>query len=260
MEEKTEFDQEEITGLAFLASIGFVIAFFVPEFLAQETGWQQAHDQLVAWARTKELWLFISLFIVYEIFGFLVLVSAVFASGTIGYVLFLGVKEATIWTAKGTVFLMAAIFTGLAVSAVFVLKILIWPFRFVADFVKQFALSSTASLRQRWAERQELRRLYREEFADEFDSFKEFKRRLNDPDPEEEEEEEKARPQEPPKVDPYAASIRLLGLTDNFTRKDLEDRYRKLMRGVHPDVAGPNELATQINQARDLIKRRKGWK
>jgi hypothetical protein len=32
------------------------------------------------------------------------------------------------------------------------------------------------------------------------------------------------------------------------------------MKAIHPDVIGPNVFATQLNEARALIKSRKGWK
>ena len=54
----------------------------------------------------------------------------------------------------------------------------------------------------------------------------------------------------------------MLGLSPDgsFTVADLKQRFHTLMKAVHPDLAGLTTLATQINEARDIIKTRKGWK
>lgn len=251
MEAKMDFDSDETIGYAVLGVIGIAIAWFIPGLLAQMLGWGQAHDELVAWAAAKQYWLFIPLLFVYVLSGFFVLVAVLSASAVIAYALFIGIKTATIRLAEATENLVTAFLDLLVRSVRIALQLFIWSLHLVADRALSLADSSTAYIRQLWAERQELRRLYREEFADQFRSFKEFKDHLNGSKSSDE--------QESPKVDPYEAAIRLFGLTEIFTRAELEDRYRRLMRGVHPDVAGPNELATQLNQARDLIKNRKGW-
>lgn len=62
------------------------------------------------------------------------------------------------------------------------------------------------------------------------------------------------------KPDPLTCAMQLLGLKQGFTKDEFETRYRTLMKGVHPDVAGPNELARQLNEARDIIRRAKPWR
>lgn len=57
-----------------------------------------------------------------------------------------------------------------------------------------------------------------------------------------------------------ALARRVLGLPEDFTRQAFEIRYRTLMKGVHPDVAGPNDLARQLNEARDTIRRARAWR
>lgn len=59
--------------------------------------------------------------------------------------------------------------------------------------------------------------------------------------------------------DPLTSAMQLLGLTRPFTKQEFETRYRTLMKGVHPDVAGPNALARQLNEARDVIRKTKAW-
>jgi len=66
----------------------------------------------------------------------------------------------------------------------------------------------------------------------------------------------------PPPVDQFAMACATLGLPEDgtFTVATLKARYTELMKAVHPDVIGPNIFATQLNEARALIKARKGWK
>ena len=46
---------------------------------------------------------------------------------------------------------------------------------------------------------------------------------------------------------------RLLGVTANADRSDIERAYRNRMRGAHPDQGGTNAQAAQINAARDRL-------
>jgi hypothetical protein len=111
-------------------------------------------------------------------------------------------------------------------------------------------------------EEQELRRLYNEEFRAEFATFKEFKRQFESGSTADSGARAGARSEKRETApDAFAAACRLLGLaeTGTFTSAELKKRYLTLIKGVHPDVAGPNELATQINAAHSLIKSRKGW-
>jgi hypothetical protein len=52
----------------------------------------------------------------------------------------------------------------------------------------------------------------------------------------------------------------VLGLPEEFSRADIDAKYRKLMKVASPDVGGSTFLASQINAARDEIFERKGWK
>ncbi|MFZ1991993.1 MAG: hypothetical protein WAW96_19735 [Alphaproteobacteria bacterium] len=62
--------------------------------------------------------------------------------------------------------------------------------------------------------------------------------------------------------DPFVTACRTLGLREDgdFERSLFEQRYRALMKGVHPDVVGANSLAAQLNAARDIIRQRKSWR
>ncbi|UPT88514.1 molecular chaperone DnaJ [Bradyrhizobium barranii subsp. apii] len=111
-------------------------------------------------------------------------------------------------------------------------------------------------------QRAELRRLY-EEVRGDYASFEEFLRAFHgggkaDAKDETMREEEERKP-EP--VDKFEFACRTLGLSsDALTQAQLKARFLELMKAVHPDVIGPNVFATQINEAREIIRARKGWK
>ncbi|TPL14817.1 hypothetical protein FJ945_29820 [Mesorhizobium sp. B2-4-9] len=102
-----------------------------------------------------------------------------------------------------------------------------------------------------------LKQLYKKEFSDQFPSFANFEHFYNwsetngliDP-----------RHRFSIQQDAFEDSILLLSLPERFTDRDLSERYRKLMKCVHPDQIGPNDIARRLNIARDLIAARKGWK
>jgi hypothetical protein len=63
-----------------------------------------------------------------------------------------------------------------------------------------------------------------------------------------------------PARDDYADALSLYGLAEPFTRQDMDARFKRVMRGVHPDAGGTDYLAQLATGARDLIFKRKGWK
>ena len=125
----------------------------------------------------------------------------------------------------------------------------------------------TAYVAAQLRERRELRRLYRDDFARDFPTFRAFlhfyRAVANGEDPEywgDYPWSQRWRTRETASgIDPYKAAIRLLGLPAGFTRDDLKQRYKILIKGSHPDLVGPNGLAPQLNTAYALIKERKGW-
>ncbi|MGC3983106.1 MAG: hypothetical protein QM808_17775 [Steroidobacteraceae bacterium] len=59
----------------------------------------------------------------------------------------------------------------------------------------------------------------------------------------------------------FAEACLIFGLpvTGEFTKAALSAAYRQRIHKAHPDRDGINDLATQLNVARDLIKAHKGW-
>lgn len=55
-------------------------------------------------------------------------------------------------------------------------------------------------------------------------------------------------------ADPNQEEARLiLGLPEQFDKKDVELAYKKLMQKIHPDRGGNDYLASRVNLARDLL-------
>lgn len=69
-------------------------------------------------------------------------------------------------------------------------------------------------------------------------------------------EEEEA---EPGADDPYREALRIFGLSDGYTKEELQARYRELHKRVHPDTGGSTAFAQQLNAAYDILKRRR-WR
>jgi len=129
------------------------------------------------------------------------------------------------------------------------LLLLFSPFRILGELLWNQFQSLIAKLAVWWHEQQELRRLYREDYAQDFPSYCAFLRHWR-----------ALQAAEQAKTDPLQQAIRLMGLTEPFTRDDLKDRFKILIGGTHPDLVGPNELATQVIAAKTLICERKRWK
>ena len=109
--------------------------------------------------------------------------------------------------------------------------------------------SGTAKLTAYRQERRQLREIYRQDYAEDFSCYRAFLRHWR-----------ALQAAEQAKIDPLQQAIRLMGLTEPFTRDDLKERFHILIGGIHPDLVGPNELAAQLIAANSLICERKRWK
>lgn len=108
----------------------------------------------------------------------------------------------------------------------------------------------------------EARRLYDRDFRKRYESFLTFLRAVLNGDAEREERKERAAPPPPPPPRMTVESaLRLFGIADgpDLTAAAFEERFRRLMRAVHPDIVGANDLARQLNEARDFIRKQKRW-
>lgn len=251
-------DNNEIGGMFLVAAVALGLFWLVPGWIAEAFGWEQELGHAMAWAHAQAPWIRWGAVALYLFSGLIAVVVCCAVVTGIVYVLYLGTRAAAVWLTEVTVLVLGALATVCVKGLTGLLKLIVWSFYFLSQLAWDVVEEPYAHLAALWAERQELRRLYREEYAQDFRSYQEFKRAWTAMDEEPDKEEEKP-DKDHSRTDPLAAAARLLGLPEGFTRREFEDRYRRLMKGVHPDVAGPNELAVQINAARMTIKERMGW-
>lgn len=57
-------------------------------------------------------------------------------------------------------------------------------------------------------------------------------------------------------LDPF----KILGVSPNATKDDVQKAYRRKAAEAHPDKGGSNEEMTKVNAAWEAIKRFRGWK
>jgi hypothetical protein len=145
--------------------------------------------------------------------------------------------------------------TGPRVRALFapVVRILAAPFRPLQVWLTNRWDAWSGEL----AERSTIKSIYEKEFAGQFASFAQFRRYyrwLND--------QNYIDPREPltASSDKFADAVAFLGLPEGFDQKALAARFGLLMKQVHPDIAGPNDIARRLTDAREILKARKGWK
>ena len=50
-----------------------------------------------------------------------------------------------------------------------------------------------------------------------------------------------------------AEALAVLGLAEGATEAEIRDAWLRMMRAVHPDSGGSDFLATQVNQAKDVL-------
>ncbi len=48
-------------------------------------------------------------------------------------------------------------------------------------------------------------------------------------------------------------ALKILGLTDGASRKEITMAYKRLMQKLHPDRGGSEVLAAEVNRARDVL-------
>ncbi len=147
------------------------------------------------------------------------------------------------------------------VSAQFGLKLLLLPFipfMFAAKWLYSVFIAGIAERRR---QNEELRRLY-EEVKDEYGSFEEFVRDFHSGGAQSgQKQKEREDAAAPPPRDAFKEACAAIGLPPDgsFSEAEFKERYHALIKAVHPDMVGPNAFAAQLNEARNVIRKRKGW-
>lgn len=132
-----------------------------------------------------------------------------------------------------------------------------WPWR-------TFQARVLAPWQERRRQMAELHRLYAD-VKDQYQNFEDFLRAFNGESRENANAQNDAPQDEQTKsapADAFAAACALFGLSadGSFTNAAFKAAYRKRIKEVHPDLSGDAALAAKLNEARDLINARKGWK
>jgi hypothetical protein len=214
------------------------LSFLIPGWVANALGWATANAQLVGWILSHRVISCIPLLLVYGLCGFALLVGAGMAVYAAYLVLTRSLVAVRNWAVRTSVAAARLLWTLLS-----------WPFRILGELLWDQVQRRTAALAAWCREPQELRRLYREDYAQDFPSYCAFLRHWR-----------ALQAAEQAKTDPLQQAIRLMGLEEPFTRDDLRKRFNILIGGTHPDLVGPNGLATQVIAAKTLICERKRWK
>jgi hypothetical protein len=215
-----------------------VLSFLTPGWTAGALGLSAANAQLVDWILSHRVISCIPLLLVYGLSGFALLVVASMAIYVSYFVLIRALIAVRNWAARTSV-----------AAARLLWLLLSWPVRIIGELLWDQYQNRTADLAARLQVERELRRLYREDYAQDFPSYRAFLRHWR-----------ALQSLEQAETDPLQQAIRLMGLPDDFTRDDLRRRFRTLIAGIHPDRVGPNELAAQLIAANTLICERRNWK
>ena len=238
------------SGMGATALVLLVLSFLIPGWTARALGLAGPLARLLDWMTAQEGLFCLVLWLAYGLIGFLILLAIAAAIGGTGLALLWGLRKVKAWALRASVAIARLLGLGM-----------LWMAQILGEWLWDAYATQLVRFAQWRYEQRELRRLYREEYAADFPSYRAFLRFYRkvaageDPGAQRGGSEHAGQAA----IDPVEAAIRLLGLPENFTSDDLKRRFRTLIKGVHPDVVGPNELATQLNDAYTLIKERKGW-
>jgi hypothetical protein len=214
------------------------LSFLMPGWVAGLFGLGRTHVLLVAWITGHEGIPCIGLWLCYGAAGFCMLVAAAIGAYTACIALMRGLAIVKAWGVEA----------GRAIAGLLG-ELLYWPFRLLSERVWDGFQQQRARLRAFLQEQYELRRIYSEEYASDYPSFRAFQRAYY----------AHKNGQKGSGTDPLLNAIKLMGLPQQFTKEDLKRRFQKLIAAIHPDKVGPNELATQLIDAYKLISSRKAW-
>jgi hypothetical protein len=238
------------SGMGVTALVFLVLSFLIPGWVARALGLTGPLAHLLNWMTAQEGLFCLVLWLAYGLVGFCILLAIAVAVGGAGLALLWGLRKVKEWALRTSVALARLL--G---------EVMLWVAKILGEWLWDVYATQLLRLAQWRYEQRELRRLYREEYAADFSSYRAFLRFYRKVAAGEDPGAQRGGSEHAGQVaiDQVEAAIRLLGLPQNFTSDDLKRRFRTLIKGVHPDVVGPNELATQLNDAYTLIKERKGW-
>lgn len=230
-------------GLTLLGTVA--LSFLMPGWVAAFLGFGEAHGALLGWMTGHEGIPRIALWLCYGAFGFGMLVGFV-----------IGAYAACIALMRGLAILKAWGVRASQAIAGLLGELLYWPVQLASELVWDKVQERRARLYTFMRQQHELRRMYSEEYADDYPSFRAFQRAYY----------AHRHGQQASATDPLLQAIKLMGLPQRFTKDEVKRRFNLLIALIHPDKVGPNgekigpnELATQLIDAYKLICSRKAW-
>ena len=246
------------------------LSFSAPTWLGSALGFEAEVNAIGIWAGKQDKLIFGACLIAQTAIGFgLVIAAYASACWALTTSLDLGRRGAELLTAL-VWHLLESFKLALMMVVGFYARLLSFPFRIAG----KVTVALVQKYHERLADERKLQALYREEYAADFRTYSDFKRYFkavqrgeepaypgssDEAEPQPEFEEEPS-PKQGPSSDPYEDALRLLGLSEPFTQAAFKAIYRVRMKEAHPDKTGSNEAAARINAAREIIKKRKGWK
>lgn len=249
--------------LAGLLVLGLSVS--APGFVADLVGLRETHDVLVDWAQNKPLWLLVPLALAYLALGFFMVLAAGTAVFTAAihislklYHLALRVLDfihvKTVQVIEGSLSLLS---TGATLVSI--------PLSRLAGYAKTRARKWWDARTRKIREAIALHRLYRKEYRHHFETFEAFRQAFNQAgsgnsqESSQRQHRQSQRGQTSDQDRRFHAALKLFGLKKTCTKADLIAAYKRLMKKAHPDLGGPHQAATDINEAYQIIKGRKGW-
>jgi hypothetical protein len=230
-------------GLTLLGAIA--LSLLTPGWVAAFLGFGEAHAALLAWITGHEGVPCIVLWLCYGVFGFAMLVGIAIGAYAACIALMRGLARVKAWGVQA----------GQAIAGLLG-ELLYWPVQLASERVLDELQERRDRLYAFLREQHELRRMYAEEYAGDYPSFRAFQRAYD----------AHRRGQQASATDPLRQAIKLLGLPQRFTKDDVKRRFNLLIALIHPDKVGPNgekigpnELATQLIDAYKLICSRRAW-
>jgi len=223
-------------GLTLLALLA--LSFLMPGWIAALLGLGSAHAALVAWITGHEGLPCIGLWLCYGAIGFAMLIVAAIGAFTACIALMRGLAIVKAWGVRASH----------AIAGILG-ELLYWPVQLLSERVWDALQQQYARLFAFLREQHELRRMYSEEYAGDYPSFRAFQRDYY----------AHQHGQAATETDPLQQAITLMGLPHRFTRDEMKRRFNLLIAPIHPDKVGPNGLATQLIDAYKLICSRKAW-
>ena len=153
------------SGMGATALVILVLSFLIPGWVARALGLTGPLAHLLDWMTAQEGLFCLALWLAYGLVGFCILLAIAVAIGGTGLALLWGLRKIKAWVLRASVALARLL--GLA---------MLWLAQILGEWLWDVYATLVIRLAQWRYERRELRRLYREEYAADFPSYRAFLR------------------------------------------------------------------------------------